>query len=150
MKVMRGRAGVRERFGVNVSTVFRHIGGERAPGRPWRRAKGIPGHDEDPRFWHLVRHQLVAHMQNPIAPAVHMETPGMFWTPMQLVWRRVRFETPGIEYAEDQRRIPFAVPKSASGPATGAILPASEGMGGRVTSTSRTRHAPRGGGIFMG
>ncbi len=96
MSVMRdGR--VFEKVGVNVSTVFGTLG-ERAQSAMAAR-KGIPGMKDDPRFW-ASGISLVAHMQNPHAPAVHMNT-RMFWTPHAWWFGGGSDLNPCIEYDAD-------------------------------------------------
>jgi coproporphyrinogen III oxidase len=95
MSVMRGGR-VFEKVGVNVSTVFGTLG-ERA--QRAMAARGVPGMADDPRFW-AAGISLVAHMQNPNAPAVHMNT-RMFWTPGAWWFGGGSDLNPCIEYAED-------------------------------------------------
>ena len=96
MSVMRGGR-VFEKIGVNVSTVYGTLG-ERAQHAMAAR-KGIPGMKDDPRFW-ASGISLVAHMQNPHCPAVHMNT-RMFWTPHAWWFGGGSDLNPCIEYAED-------------------------------------------------
>ncbi|WP_299784111.1 oxygen-dependent coproporphyrinogen oxidase [uncultured Marivita sp.] len=96
MSVMRGGR-VFEKIGVNVSTVYGTLG-ERAQNAMAAR-KGIPGMKDDPRFW-ASGISLVAHMQNPHCPAVHMNT-RMFWTPHAWWFGGGSDLNPCIEYAED-------------------------------------------------
>ncbi|NHB76214.1 oxygen-dependent coproporphyrinogen oxidase [Rhodobacter calidifons] len=95
MSVMRGGA-VFEKVGVNWSEVHGVLG-EKA--QRAMAARGVPGMDSDPRFW-ASGISLVAHMQNPHAPAVHMNT-RMFWTPGAWWFGGGSDLNPCIEYAED-------------------------------------------------
>lgn len=95
MSVMRGGR-VFEKVGVNVSTVYGHL----APrAQAAMAARGVPGMAEDPRFW-ASGISLVAHMQNPHTPAVHMNT-RFFWTPHAWWFGGGADLNPCIEYAED-------------------------------------------------
>lgn len=96
MSVMRGGR-VFEKVGVNVSTVYGTLG-ERAQAAMAAR-KGLAGMKDDPRFW-ASGISLVAHMQNPHAPAVHMNT-RMFWTPHGWWFGGGSDLNPCIEYQED-------------------------------------------------
>ncbi len=96
MSVMRGGR-VFEKVGVNISTVYGTLG-ERAQSAMAAR-KGIAGMKEDPRFW-ASGISLVAHMQNPHCPAVHMNT-RMFWTPHAAWFGGGSDLNPCLEYDED-------------------------------------------------
>ncbi|MFN7052722.1 MAG: coproporphyrinogen III oxidase, partial [Gemmobacter sp.] len=95
MSVMRGGR-VFEKVGVNISTVHGQLG-ERA--QKAMAARGVPGMADDPRFW-ASGISLVAHMQNPHTPAVHMNT-RMFWTPHAWWFGGGADLNPCIEYPED-------------------------------------------------
>ena len=96
MSVMRGGA-VFEKVGVNISTVYGKLG-ERAQ-RAMAARPGLEKMSEDPRFW-ASGISLVAHMQNPHAPAVHMNT-RMFWTPHGWWFGGGSDLNPCIEYDDD-------------------------------------------------
>jgi len=95
MSVMRGGR-VFEKVGVNVSAVYGQLG-ERA--QKAMAARGVPGMAEDPRFW-ASGISLVAHLQNPHVPSVHMNT-RMFWTPHAWWFGGGSDLNPCIEYDED-------------------------------------------------
>ena len=96
MSVLRdGR--VFEKVGVNVSTVYGQLG-ERAQAAMAART-GDPRMKDDARFW-ASGISLVAHMQNPHTPAIHMNT-RMFWTPHSWWFGGGSDLNPCIEYPED-------------------------------------------------
>ena len=95
MSVMRGGR-VFEKVGVNTSEVYGELG---AAAQKAMAARGVPGMEDDPRFW-ASGISLVAHMQNPHAPAVHMNT-RMFWTPHAWWFGGGSDLNPCIEYDED-------------------------------------------------
>lgn len=95
MSVMRGGR-VFEKVGVNWSAVH----GTLSPAaQQAMAARGVPGVKADPRFW-ASGISLVAHMQNPHAPAVHMNT-RMFWTPGAWWFGGGTDLNPCLEIAED-------------------------------------------------
>lgn len=95
MSVLRGGR-VFEKVGVNVSTVYGTLG---EAAQKSMAARGVPGMETDPRFW-ASGISLVAHMQNPHCPAVHMNT-RMFWTPHTWWFGGGSDLNPCIEYDED-------------------------------------------------
>ena len=95
MSVLRGGK-VFEKVGVNWSEVHGTLGDKAQRAMA---ARGVPGMAEDPRFW-ASGISLVAHMVNPHAPAVHMNT-RMFWTPGASWFGGGADLNPCIEYADD-------------------------------------------------
>jgi len=96
MSVMRGGR-VFEKVGVNVSTVYGKLNPRAQAAMAAR--KGIEGMADDPRFW-ASGISLVAHMQNPHTPAVHLNT-RMFWTPHGWWFGGGTDLNPCLPYAED-------------------------------------------------
>jgi len=95
MSVMRGGR-VFEKVGVNWSAVHGSLG---ARAQKAMAARGVPGMETNPRFW-ASGISLVAHMQNPHCPAVHMNT-RMFWTPHAWWFGGGADLNPCLEYAQD-------------------------------------------------
>jgi coproporphyrinogen III oxidase len=96
MSVMReGR--LFEKVGVNVSTVH----GTLSPmmQKAMKARKELPGIEENPVFW-ASGISLVAHMNSPLTPAVHMNT-RMFWTPSACWFGGGMDLNPMIENEED-------------------------------------------------
>ena len=143
MSVMRGGR-VFEKVGVNISTVY----GTLAPRAQAAMAarKGIEGMAEDPRFW-ASGISLVAHMQNPHAPAVHMNT-RMFWTPHAWWFGGGSDLNPCIEYAEDTAHF-HAVQKSHLDPHDPAHYPRLKAWADEYFYIPHRNRARGVGGIFL-
>ncbi|MFQ6551107.1 oxygen-dependent coproporphyrinogen oxidase [Aestuariibius insulae] len=143
MSVMRGGR-VFEKVGVNISTVHGTLG-KRAQAAMAAR-KGIPGMADDPRFW-ASGISLVAHMQNPHVPAVHMNT-RMFWTPHAWWFGGGSDLNPAIEYDEDTEHF-HAVQKEALDPHGADHYPRFKTWADEYFFIPH-RNRPRGvGGVFM-
>lgn len=67
-----------EKVGVNISTVYGAVSPNMMQAMTARKA--LKGLNDDPRFW-ASGISLVAHMNSPKTPAVHMNT-RLFWTPV--------------------------------------------------------------------
>ena len=138
------RAGrVFEKAGVNVSEVHGELGAE---ARAAMSARGVPGVEEDPRFW-ASGVSVVAHMRNPHAPAVHMNT-RMFWTPSTWWFGGGSDLNPCIEYDEDTAHF-HATQKAHLDPHGTELHPKLKAWADEYFFI-RHRNRPRGvGGIFM-
>lgn len=138
------RAGrVFEKAGVNVSEVHGELGAE---ARAAMSARGVPGVDADPRFW-ASGVSVVAHMRNPHAPAVHMNT-RMFWTPSAWWFGGGSDLNPCIEYDEDTEHF-HATQKAHLDPHGAELHPKLKAWADEYFFI-RHRNRPRGvGGIFM-
>ncbi|WP_170606190.1 oxygen-dependent coproporphyrinogen oxidase [Ruegeria arenilitoris] len=143
MSVMRGGR-VFEKVGVNVSTVFGTLG-ERAQ-QAMAARKGIPGMTEDPRFW-ASGISLVAHMQNPHVPAVHMNT-RMFWTPHAWWFGGGSDLNPCIEYEDDTTHF-HATQKSHLDPHGAGLYPRLRDWADEYFYIPHRKRARGVGGIFM-
>ncbi|WP_209507834.1 MULTISPECIES: oxygen-dependent coproporphyrinogen oxidase [unclassified Ruegeria] len=143
MSVMRGGR-VFEKVGVNVSTVYGTLGDRAQQAMAAR--KGIPGMTEDPRFW-ASGISLVAHMQNPHVPAVHMNT-RMFWTPHAWWFGGGSDLNPCIEYDEDTAHF-HATQKAHLDPHGPAHYPRLKDWADEYFYIPHRKRARGVGGIFM-
>ncbi|AXI53322.1 oxygen-dependent coproporphyrinogen oxidase [Sulfitobacter sp. JL08] len=143
MSVMRGGR-VFEKVGVNISTVYGTLG-ERAQAAMAAR-KGLPGMADDPRFW-ASGISLVAHMQNPHCPAVHMNT-RMFWTPHAWWFGGGSDLNPCIEYDEDTAHF-HATQKAYLDPHGQDIYPRLKAWADEYFYIPHRKRARGVGGIFM-
>jgi len=142
MSVMRGGR-VFEKVGVNVSTVYGQLG---AQAQKAMAARGVPGMEDDPRFW-ASGISLVAHMQNPHTPAVHMNT-RMFWTPHAWWFGGGSDLNPCIEYDEDTAHF-HAVQKAHLDPHGPGLYPELKAWADEYFFVPHRGRARGVGGIFM-
>ena len=142
MSVMRGGR-VFEKVGVNISTVYGELGG---PAQKAMAARGVAGMESDPRFW-ASGISLVAHMQNPHAPAVHMNT-RMFWTPHAWWFGGGSDLNPCLEYAEDTAHF-HATQKTHLDPHGADLYPKLKEWADEYFYIPRRKRARGVGGIFM-
>ena len=142
MSVMRGGR-VFEKVGVNVSEVYGTLG---AAAQQAMAARGVPGIESDPRFW-ASGISLVAHIQNPHCPALHMTT-RMFWTPGAWWFGGGSDLNPCLEYDEDTAHF-HATQKAHLDPHDEALYPELKAWADEYFYVPH-RHRARGvGGIFM-
>ncbi|MBE9638915.1 oxygen-dependent coproporphyrinogen oxidase [Salipiger mangrovisoli] len=142
MSVMRGGR-VFEKVGVNISTVYGTLG---AAAQKSMAARGVPGIEADPRFW-ASGISLVAHMQNPHVPAVHMNT-RMFWTPGAWWFGGGSDLNPCLEYEEDTAHF-HAIQKAHLDPHGEALYPELKAWADEYFYIPHRKRARGVGGIFM-
>jgi len=142
MSVMRGGR-VFEKVGVNWSEVQGRLGPEAQRAMA---ARGVPGIEADPSFW-ASGISLVAHMQNPHSPAVHMNT-RMFWTPHAWWFGGGSDLNPCIEYEEDTAHF-HAVQKEHCDPHGEDIYPKYKAWADEYFYVPHRKRARGVGGIFM-
>ncbi|MFY9240519.1 MAG: oxygen-dependent coproporphyrinogen oxidase [Roseovarius sp.] len=142
MSVMRGGR-VFEKVGVNVSDVYGTLG---ASAQKAMAARGVPGMEDDPSFW-ASGISLVAHMQNPHCPAVHMNT-RMFWTPHAWWFGGGSDLNPCIEYDEDTAHF-HAQQKTHLDPHGEALYPELKAWADEYFFIPHRGRARGVGGIFM-
>ncbi|MCT4554118.1 MAG: oxygen-dependent coproporphyrinogen oxidase [Pelagimonas sp.] len=142
MSVMRGGR-VFEKVGVNVSTVYGTLG---EPAQKAMAARGVPGIEADPRFW-ASGISLVAHMQNPNCPAVHMNT-RMFWTPNAWWFGGGSDLNPCLEFDEDAAHF-HAVQKDHLDPHGEGLYPELKKWADEYFYIPHRNRARGVGGIFM-
>ena len=142
MSVMRGGR-VFEKVGVNISEVYGTLG---PAAQRSMAARGVPGIADDPRFW-ASGISLVAHMQNPHTPAVHMNT-RMFWTPNAWWFGGGSDLNPCIEYDEDTAHF-HAVQKQHLDPHGEDLYPSLKEWADEYFYIPHRNRARGVGGIFM-
>lgn len=143
MSVMRGGR-VFEKVGVNVSEVYGTLGARAQTAMAAR--KSLPGMADDPRFW-ASGISLVAHMQNPHVPAVHMNT-RMFWTPHAWWFGGGSDLNPCIEYDADTAHF-HATQKAHLDPHGAAHYPRLKDWADEYFYIPHRNRARGVGGIFM-
>lgn len=142
MSVMRGGR-VFEKVGVNVSEVH----GTLSPAaQKSMAARGVPGIEANPSFW-ASGISLVAHMQNPHVPAVHMNT-RMFWTPGAWWFGGGADLNPCLEYTEDTAHFHDTL-KSHLDPHDSELYPALKSWADEYFFIPHRGRARGVGGIFM-
>ncbi len=142
MSVMRGGR-VFEKVGVNVSEVYGTLGDAAQKAMA---ARGVPGMADDPRFW-ASGISLVAHMQNPHCPAVHMNT-RMFWTPHTWWFGGGSDLNPCLEYDEDTAHF-HATQKAHLDPHGTHLYPRLKSWADKYFYIPHRNRARGVGGIFM-